>query len=54
MFFTKRGINDKNDKKFLSNLTLCELDQSTKIGVRILEVRILALFILDTVIGLYR
>ena len=34
----KRGINDKNDKNFLSNLTLYKLDQSTKAKVRTLGV----------------
>ena len=39
MFFTKKGINDKNDKNFQSNLTLYKLDQSTKSGVRTLGVK---------------
>ena len=38
MFFTKRGINDKIDRNFQSNLTLYKFDQSTKIGVRTLGV----------------
>ena len=40
MFFTKRGINDKNDKTFLSILTLYKLDQNTKTRVKTLEVNI--------------
>ena len=39
MFFTK-GINDINGKHFQSNLTLHKLDQSTKIGVMILELNL--------------
>ena len=44
MFFTKRGsitkrgIDDKNDKNFSSNLTLYKLDLSTIIGIRTLGV----------------
>ena len=36
MFSNKKGINDKNDKIFQSNLTLYKLDQSTKNEVRTL------------------
>ena len=36
MFFTKRGINDKDDKKIQSNLTLYKLDQSMQTKVRTL------------------
>ena len=39
MFFTKKGISDKNDKNFQSNLILYEPDQSTKIGVKTLGVK---------------
>ena len=38
MFFTKRGINDKNEKNFLSYLTLYKPDQSTKIEARTLGI----------------
>ena len=38
MFITKREINDKNDKKIQSNLTLYKSNQSTKIGVMIFGV----------------
>ena len=41
MFFTKREINDKNDKNFQSNLTLYEPNQNTKIGLRTLKVNFL-------------
>ena len=38
MFFTKKRINDKNEKNYQSNLSLHELNQSTKTKVKILEV----------------
>ena len=39
LFFTKRGINDKNDKIFKENLTLYVVDRSTRSGVKALEVK---------------
>ena len=38
MFSTKRGINDKNNQKIQSNLTLYECGRSIEIGVRTLGV----------------
>ena len=40
MFFTKKRINDKNNKNFQSNLTLYKHDQSTKIGIKTFEVEL--------------
>ena len=38
MFFTKKRINDKNDKNLQSNLTFDKLDQNARTKVWTLEV----------------